>query len=68
MNRQRLIALFVLFITAAIFLMILITVPYVFFLILKLFFETLKFTLIFIVIFWLIFIIFSWIYKFGRIR
>jgi hypothetical protein len=68
MNRQRLIAFFVLFITAAIFLMILITVPYVFFLILKLFFETLKFTLIFIVIFWLIFIIFSWIYKFGRIR
>lgn len=65
MNKRNLIAFFVLFITAIVFFMVLIAVPYIVFLFFKLFFATLKFSFIFIIVFWIVFVILMWI-KFFR--
>ena len=66
MSKQRFIAYGVVFTLFILFLMLLVAVPYITFITLGLFFKTLKFTLIFIILFWGVFIIVWWLYKLKR--
>ncbi len=63
MNKQKAIALTVVFILAVLFLMLLVALPYTIFMVIALFFKTLKFTLVFVLIFWGLFIVAWWLYK-----
>lgn len=60
---QILLALVVLFFLAVSFLVILIAVPYLFYILLVIFFKTIQFGVIFILLFWFLVVVFLWIIK-----
>ncbi|SNZ02517.1 hypothetical protein SAMN06265182_0140 [Persephonella hydrogeniphila] len=60
---QYVLGFLVLILVAVSFLVVLIAVPYLFYLLLMIFFKTLQFGVIFVVLFWLIIVIFLWIGK-----
>ena len=60
---QILLAFIVLFLLAFSFIVVLIAVPYLFYLLLVIFFKTVQFGIIFIILFWFLIVIFLWIIK-----
>ncbi len=61
--KSYLLAFLVLALTIVVFIVAIIAIPYLFYLILKIFFISLKFGVIFVFVFWLIVVIFLWIAK-----
>jgi len=60
---QYILGIFVLLVVAVSFLVILIAVPYLFYLFLMIFFKTLEFGIIFVALFWLTVVIMLWLGK-----
>jgi len=65
-KKQYALAFLTVFILGIVFLVVLISVPYLFFLLLKMFLISLKFGVVFIIAFWIIFIALSWLYKISK--
>ncbi|HHG74905.1 hypothetical protein [Persephonella sp.] len=64
---QIFLAFIVLFLLAVSFVVVLIAVPYLFYLLLVIFFKTVQFGVVFILLFWFLIVIFLWVLKIAQI-
>ncbi len=61
--KEYLLAFSVLIVVAVVFFVVLVSIPYLFFLFLKIFFLTLQFGIVFVVVFWITVVATAWIIK-----